>query len=357
MKLSFAILYLLPVLCIQIAWSDFDKLQERHGKLYIPNTDELFSGIKTAYWNSSNSSTKLLRSEEIYFDGVKHGLCKHWYSNGQKRRHEVYDKGWLVKMMEWNEMERNKTSITSEADGWRKTTEWYSDGIKCAEYVTFIEEEERIKSHPKQKWHSAKTWWRDGTPCPYTNLKNGNGVVVRYKADHSKWGSSFDGWFATYATFKNGILDGKYKKWHHINTDKAVTFEFDCEYKEGVKHGKHISYSFDRLQIYDMGNLVSSGKLRAGDKYQIKFGSEFFKKRPPFRLTTGEKGLSADLQPPETFQLSKNKPEPSKGSFSEPAKSFEEMKAELFKRYMSREINKEEYFHLYKQLMTFFGKD
>jgi hypothetical protein len=74
MKLSFAILYLLPVFCIQTAWSDFDKLQERHGKLYIPNTDDLFSGIKTVYWDSSNSSTKLLvRSTDMKFS-IKDGL-------------------------------------------------------------------------------------------------------------------------------------------------------------------------------------------------------------------------------------------------------------------------------------------
>ena len=65
-------------------------------------------------------------------------------------------------------------------------TRWYKNGQKREE-----------KNYTNDKLMSVEVWKPNGQKCPVTNVKNGNGVVVRYFDDGTEWGR---------ITYKDGKL-------------------------------------------------------------------------------------------------------------------------------------------------------
>ena len=85
--------------------------------------------------------------ESYWKEGVKSGLWSGWYENGIKERESYWKDG--VKVGLWNG--------------------WYKNGRKARE--TYWK---------NGKFISSVGWKPNGEKCPITNVKDGNGEVVRY---------------------------------------------------------------------------------------------------------------------------------------------------------------------------------
>jgi len=117
---------------------------EEHDQIaYLSGEDTPFTGkVEDFYANGQK------RSEATYKNGKYHGLLSLWYENGQMREEGNYKDGKKVSTVVWN---------------------------------------------------------LNGERCPLTNLKDGNGVVARYRNNGQK---------AYEANYKDGKLDGPWICWY-----------------------------------------------------------------------------------------------------------------------------------------------
>ena len=128
---------------------DGNTLQDRGNEgeklVYEPNQQKPYTGwVKGMH---DNGQIKILAQIK---DGKRHGLGTGWYENGQKLLARNYKDG--------------------KPDG--LGTFWYSNGQK------------EIELNSKDgKLMSAEVWKPNGEKCPVTNVKDGNGVWVRYNED------------------------------------------------------------------------------------------------------------------------------------------------------------------------------
>lgn len=97
------------------------------------------------------------KSEENYKDGKPHGLWTDWYENGQKRSEGKYKNGVI--------------GLPNKGHHglW---TWWYESGQKMKE-----------ENWKDGKLMSTEAWKPNGEKCPVTNVKDGDGVGVRYNED------------------------------------------------------------------------------------------------------------------------------------------------------------------------------
>ena len=140
---------------------------------YHPNQDVPFTGKAVAKWPNGQKMTEI-----SYKDGKRHGLKAHWYESGQKLSEINYKHGkyhGLLSMWYENGQWRRKGN---HVDG-RKVgiwTHWYEKGQQRDElfylggYIV-----------------SAIVWKPDGEKCSMTDVKAGNGMVVKYTDDGTDW--------------------------------------------------------------------------------------------------------------------------------------------------------------------------
>tara|TARA_Y100001934_G_scaffold160855_1_gene191889 strand:- start:758 stop:3061 length:2304 start_codon:yes stop_codon:yes gene_type:complete len=120
-------------------------------------------------------------------DGKYNGLVFQWHANGQKSLEAKYKYGGKKdgSRMEWHENGQRKLEGNwkdGKEDGLQ--TMWYRSGQKASE-----------SSIKDGKFKSAKAWKPNGEKCPYTNLLDGNGLIVWYNDDGTELES---------ATYKDG---------------------------------------------------------------------------------------------------------------------------------------------------------
>jgi antitoxin component YwqK of YwqJK toxin-antitoxin module len=176
---------------------DWSKLQDRDGVTYLPNTQEPFSGYaKRAYENEQIEVLAELK------DGYVVRL-KQWQENGIPKWDMVYMEGKVggsdVPLENWFDSNTHLDGLS---------TIWYENGQKEAETnwkdgkaeglytLWYMNGQKKSEGNWKEgKVMSAKVWKPNGEKCPVTNVKDGNGVLVKYKEDGTEWPR---------LTFKNG---------------------------------------------------------------------------------------------------------------------------------------------------------
>ena len=110
----------------QVAVKSLQKRGEVGNQLYyLPNQDVPFTGKAVAKWPNGQRMTEI-----SYKDGKHHGLFSMWYENGQQRDQLFYLGSYMV---------------------------------------------------------SAIVWKPDGEICSMTDVRAGNGMMVKYKDDGMEW--------------------------------------------------------------------------------------------------------------------------------------------------------------------------
>ena len=140
---------------------------------YLPSQDVPFTGKAVAKWPDGQKKTEI-----SYKDGKRHGLKAHWYESGQKLseinyRHGKYH-GPLNMWYENGQWRRKGNHVEGKKVGiW---THWYENGQQRDElfYIDGYKE-------------SAIVWKPDGEKCFMTNVKAGNGMMVKYMDDGTDW--------------------------------------------------------------------------------------------------------------------------------------------------------------------------
>ena len=127
--------------------------------------------------------------EDSYDSNFSHhdGLQTEWYENGQK----------------WAELNYRDGKLDGLA------VYWHENGQKMLE-----------ENYNDDKLISAMSWKFNGEKCRVTNVKNGNGVLVRYNEDGSE---------SIRYTYKDGVLHGLLTNWYD-NGQKFVE-GFNKDYK------------------------------------------------------------------------------------------------------------------------------
>lgn len=146
-------------------------------------------------------------------EGKMHGLYTNWYKNGHKKE-------------EGNYMDGKRDGL------W---TTWFEGGNK-----------EKEKTFRDGILTDTFAWLPNGERCPFTNLKNGDGVVVHYYPNGQKW---FKLNYKNYETFEpdgisiswyangqkvgevnreNGELDGLGTSWYESGQKRS-----EANYKDG----------------------------------------------------------------------------------------------------------------------------
>ena len=167
----------LPLLGVESKEVSIKSLQKRgeHGNqlYYLPNQDVPFTGKVVAKWPDGEKMTEI-----SYKDGKRHGLKAHWYKSGQKLseinyKHGKYH-GLLSMWYENGQWRRKGNHVDGKKVGiW---THWYENGQQRDElfylggYIV-----------------SAIVWKPDGEKCFMTNVKAGNGMMVKYMDDGTDW--------------------------------------------------------------------------------------------------------------------------------------------------------------------------
>jgi antitoxin component YwqK of YwqJK toxin-antitoxin module len=142
------------------------------------------------FWQRGSSADLEKYSENNYKDGIEHGLHRDWHSTGNKYSDVYYKDGkkhGLVTM--WHK------------NGQKSCEAHYKNGNLHGKYTHWgyhgqIEEIIYNNGLP----YSATIRTRDGAMCPFTNLKDGNGVLVEYHGRHGYQ------WYATH--YRDGKKHG-----------------------------------------------------------------------------------------------------------------------------------------------------
>ena len=158
----------------QVAVKFLQKRGEVGNQLYyLPNQDVPFTGKAIAKWPNGQKMTEI-----SYKDGKRHGLKAHWYDSGKKLSEINYKDGkhhGLLSMWYENGQWRRKVNfVDGKKDGvWRH---WYENGQQRDQLF-----------YLGSYMVSAIVWKPDGEICSMTDVRAGNGMMVKYKDDGMEW--------------------------------------------------------------------------------------------------------------------------------------------------------------------------
>ena len=150
---------------------------------YLPNQVVPFTGKAFAYWPDEKIMTEI-----SYKDGKRHGPKTHWYENGQKLSEINYKNGKhdgpLSSWYENGQWRRRGSNMDGRMVGiW---THWYENGQQRDELF-----------YMGGYMGSAIVWKPNGEKCSMTNVRAGNGVMVKYTEDGTQW---------LRITYKDGVM-------------------------------------------------------------------------------------------------------------------------------------------------------
>ena len=158
----------------QVAIKSLQKRGVAHNQLYyLPNQNMPFTGKAVAKWPNGQKKTEI-----NYKDGKRDGLKAHWYESGQKLSEISYKAGKhdgpLTVWYENGKLRRKGNNIDGKMVGiW---THWYGNNQQRDEmfYISGLME-------------SAIVWRPDGEKCSFTDVKAGNGIMVKYTDSGTEW--------------------------------------------------------------------------------------------------------------------------------------------------------------------------
>lgn len=140
--------------------------------------EELYyaSNEQTPYtgWAKKMHDNGLLKELIQLKDGKLDGLSMLWYKNERKER-----------QVNWKVGKREGLRTEWHRNGQKRTQEKYKDG-KLDGLATIWYDNGQKKGEGRNvagKLASAMAWKPNGEKCPFTNVKDGNGVVVLYDDD------------------------------------------------------------------------------------------------------------------------------------------------------------------------------
>ena len=174
----------------QVAIKSLQKRGDDGNQLYyLPNQDVPFTGKAVAHYHSGGKMTEI-----SYKDGKRHGLKAHWHEGGQKLSEINYKfgkhDGPLTVWYEDGQLRRKGKHREGKMVGiW---THWYENGQQRDE-MFFTD----------GLMESAIVWKPDGEECSITDVKAGNGIMIKYGDDVVKW---------LEITYKNGEM----KNWTRL---------------------------------------------------------------------------------------------------------------------------------------------
>ena len=158
----------------QVAIKSLQKRGVAHNQLYyLPNQNMPFTGKAVAKWPNGQKKTEI-----NYKDGKRDGLKAHWYESGQKLSEISYKAGKhdgpLTVWYENGKLRRKGNHMDGKMVGiW---THWYENNQQRDEmfYISGLME-------------SAIVWRPDGEKCSFTDVKAGNGIMVKYTDSGTEW--------------------------------------------------------------------------------------------------------------------------------------------------------------------------
>ena len=158
----------------QVAIKSLQKRGVAHNQLYyLPTQDMPFTGKAVAKWPNGQKKTEI-----NYKDGKRDGLKAHWFESGQKLSEISYKAGKhdgpLTMWYENGKLRRKGNHMDGKMVGiW---THWYENNQQRDEmfYIGGLME-------------SAIVWRPDGEKCSFTDVKAGNGIMVKYTDNGTEW--------------------------------------------------------------------------------------------------------------------------------------------------------------------------
>lgn len=158
----------------QVAIKSLQKRGVAHNQLYyLPNQNMPFTGKAVAKWPNGQKKTEI-----NYKDGKRDGLKAHWYESGQKLSEISYKAGKhdgpLTVWYENGKLRRKGNNMDGKMVGiW---THWYENNQQRDEmfYISGLME-------------TAIVWKPDGEKCSFTDVKAGNGIMVKYTDSGTEW--------------------------------------------------------------------------------------------------------------------------------------------------------------------------
>jgi antitoxin component YwqK of YwqJK toxin-antitoxin module len=150
---------------------------------------------KHGLYESWYTATKTLKEKGHYDMGDKVGVWETWHENGQLESstdYSLYNPYRLKTSWHDNGQIRRREYIDKETGDriYSKTEEWYENGNKSSEgYGSEYTDGTEKNWYVNGQLHKMKVWKHgmllhyeryneDGSPCRFTNYKNGNGVVA-----------------------------------------------------------------------------------------------------------------------------------------------------------------------------------
>jgi antitoxin component YwqK of YwqJK toxin-antitoxin module len=158
----------------QVAIKSLQKRGFAHNQLYyLPNQDMPFTGKAVAKWPNGQKKTEI-----NYKDGKRDGLKAHWFENGQKLSEISYKAGKhdgaLTMYYENGKLRRKGNHMDGKMVGiW---THWYDNSQQMDEMF-----------YIGGRMESAIVWRPDGKKCSFTDVKAGNGIMVKYTDSGTEW--------------------------------------------------------------------------------------------------------------------------------------------------------------------------
>ena len=159
---------------IQVSSNTLQKRGEDGNQLYyLPDHKVPFTGKEVSYWPDGQKKTEI-----SYKDGKRHGLKAHWYQSGQKLSQINYKcgkhDGLLTVWYENGQWRRTGNHLDGKMVGiW---THWYENGQQRDEIF-----------YMGGYMNSAIVWKPNGEQCSMTDVKAGNGMMVKYMEDGTDW--------------------------------------------------------------------------------------------------------------------------------------------------------------------------
>ena len=144
----------------------YDEFTLKGGKLYYEVEDTPFTGWYAQY--DQQNKPRLLCT---FDDGKKNGFTYMWDENGTRRfQGEYQDNIQSGEFSEWNEFKQvlsQKNYLKGKLHGEYRL--WYNSGrLKLEAYFQ------------GGKLLDAQGWLPGGSPCPYSRVINGRGVILRH---------------------------------------------------------------------------------------------------------------------------------------------------------------------------------
>lgn len=150
----------------------YDGFKMRGGKIFLEKEEKPYTGWYAQY--DESNEPRLLCS---YQDGIRHGFIYMWDATSIRRlQGEYHQNNRHGEFLEWN---KHGTLISSKQYRSNKlhgeSTFWYGSGkVRLESYFLY--------GHIID----AQGWYPDGTPCPFSRVINGKGLVLRYEENFTK---------------------------------------------------------------------------------------------------------------------------------------------------------------------------